>query len=102
MTTTDQLAQAFRAAILAEVGPIKAAEIDRRNRDPEYAGCCASHDFCDANMPMAEAFEATFGREVNPADDADAAIWNEAWDKARAAGFEDQTDWMGIHHGRNE
>lgn len=98
----DQLAEAFREAILAEAGPIKAAEIDRRNKEPQYANCCASHDFCDANMPMAEAFEATIGRAPNPSNEDDAAIWNAAWDKAKTAGFEDKTDWMGIHHGRNE
>ncbi len=32
-------------------------EIQRRNATPDYAACCASHDFCDANEALAFAFE---------------------------------------------
>lgn len=48
---------------------------------------CATHDFCDANMVMAEAFKNVFGREVDINDDADTDLWNTAWDLAKAKGF---------------
>lgn len=62
-------------------------------------GICASHDVCDANMPMAEAFEAIVGHEpmtievdgerrfcsdfdtaeANAAQEKDCALWSSAW-----------------------
>ena len=67
---------------------------------PNYDyGSCASHDFCDANIVMADAFEQHAGRPVwLPCDaeegtcteaecDADLALWNDAWGIAKASGF---------------
>ena len=64
------------------------AEIVRRNRTPAYArGCCATHDFSDSNMIMAEAFEIVMGRESDCASLGDADILNRAWDKSKADEF---------------
>jgi hypothetical protein len=53
--------------------------------NPLYAnGACASQDYCDANMPMGEAFLEVVGHEVDGDSAEDAAIWNAAWDRARA------------------
>ena len=58
------------------------------------SGICASHEFCDANMAMHEAFVRVFDREpllpsdveANPAlagqEDIDISFWNAAWDQA--------------------
>jgi hypothetical protein len=63
-------------------------EIIRRNATPEYSnGACATQDFCDANMIMAEAFESVMGHEVDGDSDSDCAAWNAAWDAARKSGF---------------
>lgn len=68
--------------------------IDRNKGEPERSPICHSHDFCDANMSMHDAFVATFGR--NPLDtpsadnimsDADEQLWNDAWAIAKAADF---------------
>lgn len=58
-----------------------------------YSGC-ASHDFCDANMAMAQAFKDVFGRppEFEPETheaDVCTALWNSAWDLARKGGFDE-------------
>src|SRR5262245_9279508 len=60
-------------------------EMCRRNRTSEYAetGCCASHDFCDANEAMALAFENVVGREPKANDDDDCALWSAAWELAK-------------------
>ena len=47
-------------------------------------GCCATHDFMDANMVMADAFSALAGREMDLESDADTAMWNAAWEIAKA------------------
>jgi hypothetical protein len=61
------------------------AEMRRRNTaDPAYAGTsCASHDFCDANMAMDEAFTELAGHEIDADNEADCALWNAAWSHAR-------------------
>lgn len=54
----------------------------------ELDTCCASHNFCDANMPMSDAFETVMGREVLQAPDgseeheSDCRLWNAAWQYA--------------------
>jgi len=42
-------------------------------------GICHSHDFCDANMTMHDAWCATFNAEPDVANEKDAAIWSAAW-----------------------
>lgn len=74
-------------------------EVVRRNATPEYenSSSCASHDFCDANMVMEAAFIAVMGREPSfglgtfsessAEEEADAALWNEAWEWATEHGL---------------
>ena len=40
--------------------------------------CCASHDYCDANMTLDEAFTRAMGREADLFSIADTAILNAA------------------------
>lgn len=86
------------------------AEMQRRNASPNRVeGVCHSHDFCDSNMAMAEAFESVTGREPassyethydaatgqhvadDPAEEAqcvtDSALWNAAWNIAKPRYF---------------
>lgn len=93
------LAAAFASELRAELTPEQWAEMCAANvgADPMT---CASHDYCDANMPMAAAFEKVTGREPftswetnpdgSPCDPAeelqaqtDCALWNAAWDIAK-------------------
>lgn len=87
MTTETRIAAAFIARLRAALNHAQLVEIDRRNSTPGYIAACASHDFCDANMPMGEAFRAVTGRDPDPASEDDARLINAAWDAARAAGF---------------
>jgi hypothetical protein len=54
-------------------------------------GICATHDFCDANMLMLNAFKKTFLREpailTDADDEVDARLWGDAWAIAKAADF---------------
>lgn len=70
------------------------AYLEMRIRNRGYAdagetGVCASHEFCDANMAMDEAFENLFGRPSvlgdDPDGEADLALFNAAWDWAKPA-----------------
>jgi hypothetical protein len=85
---TDQsIADTFVRLLRAELTATEFAEMQRRNSTPEYAntGCCASHDFCDANMIMASALE-EHGFATSDDDDQFAtARWNRVWTLAQPA-----------------
>jgi hypothetical protein len=87
-TTVRAIAHAFATTIETDYA-CYIDDIRRLNASPEYVGSCATHDFLDANMPMADAFEAIVGHFPVGDDDAtpqhadDVAIWNAAWDIAR-------------------
>lgn len=85
----------FADLLMDRLGAEQFAEMQARN-DEEDGDSCASHDYCDANMVMSEAFVKVTGRECRlPCDvgpngptqaevDADMALWNSAWDYAKA------------------
>jgi hypothetical protein len=92
--TTSQahdLARAFATVLREWLTADEMAQVIEGNKTaPE--GVCCSHDFCDANMAMDEAFTRVTGRtyplgEEGPQQKADNALWNEAWDIAIATEF---------------
>lgn len=85
-TREERLAKQFHALVRRDL-PGHLAEIDRRNALPDMEGCCATHDFCDANEIMADAFKDTFGCEIDLNEDLDLRIWNGAWTIAKSRGF---------------
>ena len=61
------------------------AAIDAENKaHPED---CASHNYCDANEAMLEAFPNVMGREHDAASQSDTDAINTAWDAAKKRGF---------------
>ena len=75
-----KLAARFKAILTEWLSEEERAEVVRLNNDPAWHGCCATHDFCDANEAMAEAFRRE-GMGSNFPDDDD---WNTAWDLFKA------------------
>jgi len=53
------------------------------NATPAYAYSCASHNFCDANMAMATAFDALTDCAFDLDDQAHVDLFNAAWDYAK-------------------
>ena len=84
--TTNKLAHRFASVLREWFSAKEFAETRRRNRRRNNDSC-ASHDFCDANMAMLEAFETVYARpmvlEDTPDGWRDLALCNEAWDKAK-------------------
>lgn len=99
----QQLSSEFAASLLVCIGQENFDEVVRRNVAMGlYSNVCASHDFCDANMIMAQAMK----RLAPSLDDAKifedsslVALWNEAWGLAkRGAFFEFASDgWVHEH-----
>lgn len=63
--------------------------INELNSTEEYkaSGVCASHEYCDSNVPMMFAFEGVMGREVDFKSDSDIVLVNAAWTTARLNKF---------------
>jgi hypothetical protein len=82
------LAGAFVAVLKEWLTQDEWAEMRTRNGRSDYSNCCASHDFCDANMAMSAAFGRAFHREPAIYDRADGSegddvpLWNAAWAEA--------------------
>jgi hypothetical protein len=99
------LAKAFATVLGDWLTANQWAEMRAANVNHRDDGVCASHNYCDSNMAMAEAFKSVTGREPSasfethydadagqhvaddPAEEAqclaDSALWNAAWDIAK-------------------
>lgn len=79
----DGIACYFAQALEQDLTAEQFAEIKRLNATPEYSdGICASHNYCDANVFMLEAFEAFGLSAPEDSDEPAVAIWNGAWEFA--------------------
>lgn len=78
-----RLAACFLETLKRDIGP---EDFDRAcllNLGETSSGVCHSHDFCDANMTMDEAYRTTFRvRETNVDDAKVVERWNAAWEVA--------------------
>ncbi len=89
--TVETLARKFSEVLRRWLTPKEMLTVAQRNVKQAGEGTCASHDFCDANMAMLEAYE-SFGkawgrRALDMDDDVARNLWNEAWDRAQANAF---------------
>lgn len=83
-TKTTQLADSFASVLRSWLTPDEFAEMQMENASPDYAGnMCASHNYCDANMAMFEAFTEVVGHEPNIDDTQDMNLWADAWTVAK-------------------
>lgn len=91
MTMVHMVADAFAAEMRDALNPSQWAEMRRLNATPDYqGGCCASHNYCDANVVMDAAMRSTLGWEPLSEEGEDELImsdlaidiWNAAWDIA--------------------
>jgi len=92
MTRDEQvnlIAQRFTEVLRNWLTADEFIEMKRKNEtEAAYAaGACASHDFCDANIAMHDAFESVIGRSPLPdkveMTEDDCILWNDAWNLAR-------------------
>jgi len=85
------IATAFTRILNEWLTPEQIIEVNRKNSTPEYNNCCATHDYCDSNVAMLEAFKEVMGREHAFADEetleADTDITNAAWQIAKNKKF---------------
>jgi hypothetical protein len=83
---TEALAAEFVEQLRAELPPARFAEMQNLNATADD-GVCHSHDYCDSNVLMMEAFEQVVGREIDLQSDDDRALWSAAWRYALTHGL---------------
>ncbi len=81
------LAKAFGLELRKELPTSQFREVIKRNACEMNNSICHSHDFCDANMVMADAFVKTFGETIDLHSDINIQLWNDAWFMAKTRRF---------------
>ena len=82
------VAQAFSRGLRAFLDEDQMEAINRKNmHNPEYKECCATHDYCDANVVMLNAFESALGTEFDLREQYHVNLVNAAWDLAKIHRF---------------
>lgn len=84
--TKEVLSSEFVRVLRGHLDPGQWEEMRRRNAAEAGPDVCHSHDFCDANIAMYEAFT-NLGVDPFPIGDGEmleenVALWNGAWDLA--------------------
>jgi hypothetical protein len=90
LNKVDLLAAEFSKRLASDVGDYL-KELIERNRKETIGLICHSHDFCDANVTMAESFFVVIGREIDLDSGADLDLVNAAWQKAKRQEFACET-----------
>lgn len=88
-----RLAWEFAIELERDIGRVGLAKTVRVNKERADPFTCASHDYCDANMTMAEAYSRLFGQVEwieeghDESDTSGQDRWNLAWDFAKRNHF---------------
>lgn len=91
----EKVARSFAAALTRDYLTDKERRRVLVDNEKELAStkpnqCCHTHDYCDANMAMLDAFVEVLGRETRTGDDDDGTdtnLWNSAWSYAKSNRF---------------
>jgi hypothetical protein len=88
-----ELAKAFSEILQKEIGDDNIQQAAKLNLKEKSSGICHSHDYCDANMVMAEAMDKVLGVNMEKdypdmiQNETIVGIWNAAWSEAHKHGF---------------
>lgn len=83
----ERIAREFSSRLLKQIGAANLKSVIIGNKLHVCDNVCASHEYCDANMPMSEAFQVVTGHEIDCQSEEDAALWSDAWDVAKKNRF---------------
>jgi hypothetical protein len=83
---TKRIAVEFARLLRAEIGEENYERAVKINNAEAHSDLCASHDFCDANVVMAEAFRLATGYPLRTGNDYDTTLWNDSWGEWKAMG----------------
>jgi hypothetical protein len=80
-----ELAREFHSIIRREFDARELYAVDQRNQ--KHVDHCATHDFCDSNMLMLEAFMNVVGSDIDFENEVDCRLIDASWRLAKDNGF---------------
>jgi hypothetical protein len=87
-TNINRLAKAFCESVTEYLTREELIEAVSRNAKEVHPDVCHTHDFCDANMAMEEAWDSIFEFGVEIGDvESNSKLWGAAWDLAKNRKF---------------
>lgn len=86
-TDVITLAKEFSSILKEWLSKKEMEELIQANKDERDSSICHSHDYCDPNQAMADAFKKVTGKEVDMQKDKDSALVDAAWDLAKKENF---------------
>ncbi len=106
MADVEDLAKAFTVELRETLTAEEWGWMYESNKQESNPGVCHSHDFCDANECMAEAWKKLGGDDEQILGDSDEgrAVWGAAWDLAKknelGSGMKDKANVADLVKGR--
>ena len=85
--TAEKLSNKFAYLLSMEIGDDNLRKVVDRNRAENCGSVCHSHDYCDANMIMVEAFKEVCKREPDLNNRDDVVLIDQAWKQAKDYNF---------------
>jgi len=85
-TRIDIIADRFSELLAERIGNDNLRNVVDKNNMVENLGCCASHDYCDANVIMDKAVKYV-GLNMRVNSDLGCYVMNNAWDTAKQSSF---------------
>ena len=82
-----KLSAEFTRVVCESLTPDQMQSVRRINEERNDPHTCATHDFCDANMLMEEAWVSVVGELIDVNDEAQSVLWDKAWALSKANGF---------------
>lgn len=83
----QRIAREFSSTIREWLTPEEMSEVLRKQREEPREGVCYTHDYCDANEAMYDAFQSVMRKPIDYDDEEEVALWNEAWAHAVATNY---------------
>ena len=77
--TPEQLGDKFFEVLKSWLEPWEMREVAKRNKEETSERVCHSHDFCDANMAMDEAWTSFGLASVDGDNELECKLWGDAW-----------------------
>jgi hypothetical protein len=84
----SKLAERFATDLGECLEPEDLEELESLNSRDRNSPTCPSHNFCDANEIMEEAWAGCFGISFEQDDPEQVGVWHAAWQRARDADFD--------------
>lgn len=91
-TDVERLAKEFSSILRSWLSKEELSKVVKDNEEEKDSSICHSHDHCDPNQAMIDAFTKIKGKDIDFQDDKNMDLMNKAWDLAKKEKFYSKQD----------